>query len=302
MSSLMNVKTIIRSLTLLASIISFGQSTAYAEDDVVTQISPRKTEGKFNDEWTDSMINTLVSFKPSPDQEYQSYVNKPSLYMFCRNNREYPCLMVMKDRNGNWVKTKNGDIWSQPKLAMSARGIEATKENGETPQGVYLLNSVMPEADKKILYGKYRRVIMDFIPMKTWRKFGVVGKRQYSEEYLYSFLPPSLRNLKWWQEGRAARNVGRHSLRIHGTLIPNPNEDAPYYTFFPTAGCIASREGFYKGVEFKDQRELLDVFMMAQGLNVKRENETSIKGLLYVVNINNEEKAVELTDIEAALE
>ena len=85
---------------------------------------------------------------------------------------------------------------------------------------------------------------------------------------------------------------------MHGTLRRNENSGSVYYPFFPTLGCVATRETEYDGVDYHDQRQLLDVFMATQGLEPRFENETRIKGLLYVVEIDDTEGAVELSDLE----
>jgi len=94
-----------------------------------------------------------------------------------------------------------------------------------------------------------------------------------------------------------ARDVGRSLLRIHGTGRINTWPDSSWYPFIRTSGCIAQRENTYNGVEFTDQRILLDTLMLAQGLEPKFENETRIKGLLYFIEINDQAKAVSVSDL-----
>lgn len=241
------------------------------------------------DEWSDEQISSLLSFEPNWRRSLRSYKNKVRLYMFCRHNHEHPCLLLMKDKNGNWRRESSGKLWSQPKLGMSRHGLPAHQTNGDTPQGIYTIDSVMPEANRQLVFGKYRRLILNFI------------KPSRNEKDFLSLMPGNTQGLNWWREGKVARDVGRSLLRIHGTGIINLDPASSWYPFYPTSGCIASRENKYQGVEFHDQRSLLDEMMMAAGLPVQYENEAKLSGLLYVFDINSEERAVELADIEKYL-
>lgn len=127
-------------------------------------------------------------------------------------------------------------------------------------------------------------MILDFLP------------KSKSEKNIRAVLPASSWNAQWWQEGVIARNIGRGLFRIHGTGQPAPVNE-PYYPFFGTSGCVAQRENFYDGVEYKDQRLLLDRLMHSLGMHSVYENEESIQGLLFVMNINSEDRAVELSDL-----
>jgi hypothetical protein len=245
-------------------------------------------EASRKDEWSDSQIRDLVRFSPNWRRSMRSYQSGSKLFLFCRHNREYPCLMVMKDPSGNLVK-KNGKIWTQEKLALSRKGIPSHQVNGHTPQGIYTIDSVMPSTNRKLVFGKYRRLILNFI------------KKDRKDKTMMSLMPESTQSLGWWKSGAVARDVGRSLLRIHGTGTRNINPASAYYPLYPTVGCVASKENKYDGVTYADQRELLDVMMGSMGMTPQYSNETRLKGLLYVVDINNGVGAVELEEIEDLL-
>lgn len=242
-------------------------------------------KSKGTDHWAGDQINSLLSYDPSFRGGFRNYKNGIRLYMFCRHNREYPCLMVMKDSSGDWVKDDQGRVWTQPKLAMSRRGLPSHQVNGETPQGVYTIDSVMPETNRQLVFGKYRRLILNFI------------NQSRSEKDLLSLIPKSVQGMTWWRQSVVARDVGRSLLRIHGTGILNVDPASNWFPFFPTSGCVASRENTYSGVGYHDQRSLLDTMMMGMNLNPEYRNETRLKGLLYVVNLDSREEAVKEEDI-----
>jgi hypothetical protein len=213
------------------------------------------------------------------------YVKSVKIFMFCRNNRLFPCLMVMKNVLGEPVRLADGTLWSNPSLASSSKGLPSYSRNGNTPEGVLTIDSVMPAADSPMSFGKFRRMILNFIP------------KSKNEVLLKSLLPASSQDADWWRAGVVSRDIGRNLLRIHGTGKINVDKETPYYPFMRTSGCIAQRENTYDGVTFRDQRNLLDSVMKAMDLAASFENETHIKGILYIVEIDDKNGPVALEDL-----
>ncbi|MCB0347297.1 MAG: hypothetical protein KDD37_00605 [Bdellovibrionales bacterium] len=215
------------------------------------------------------------------------YTNGIQIYKFCRSQRIYPCRLIVRDKDGNFARTASGKIWSIPSLALAANRKPYYQISGNTPSGIYTIDSVMPTADQTRSFGLYRRLILNFIP-----------KALNEQNHLY-LLPNSHQQQTWWREAVTARDVGRDLLRIHGTgkIVTKPSD--PYYTFAPTQGCINTRENTYGNVTFNDQRLLLDASMIMLKLPTQYANETKINGLLYVINVDNKEAAVSTSDLEA---
>jgi len=213
------------------------------------------------------------------DYSQGEYLTK--LFLFCRKDRRYPCRFVLLDRFEKLVR-EDSLVWSMPALAKSSRDFPYYITNGQTPTGVHSMDSVMPEANRQDAFGKFRRVMLDWIPK---------GKT-------IELLPSISHDKKWWKHASLARNNGRKYLRIHGTGQINTDLDSNYYPHVPTAGCISTREGTYGQTTFTDQRIVLDKLMQAQSLLPSYENEESIKGILYVVEIDDEKRAVSLADLE----
>lgn len=236
---------------------------------------------------TKSELQDLV-FRTPVSANYKNgvYQNKPQLFMFCRHNRRYHCLMIMKDSDGNIVRKDDGEIWSQHKLGLARRSVPYNERNGYTPSGVYTIDSVMPYADQQKTYGEFRRLIINFIEPSE------------NESALKEFIPPSAHDKVWWNESVVARDVGRNLLRIHGTGRKNWNPFSRHYPFVKTAGCIMSLEGEYGDTDFIDQRLLLDEVMVASQLEPQYENESEIKGLLYLIEVSDEHEHIYLPEIE----
>jgi hypothetical protein len=234
------------------------------------------------------IIRDVVNNTPSVTTYMNGeYVNSIKLFMFCRDNRIYPCLMIMKDINGNLVRNTDGTLWSHRSLASAKTGLPSYSRNGNTPAGVLTIDSVMPVADQQISYGKNRRMILNFVPKSA------------DETLLKSLLPASSYNNEWWQAGVTARDIGRNLLRIHGTGKINTDPNTPYFPYMRTSGCIAQKENTYNGVVYNDQRILLDAVMAALGLAPKFENEVQVKGVLYIMEMDEVAAQVELADLNA---
>lgn len=235
---------------------------------------------------TEDMIADL--FHKTPDvTTYMNgeYVKSVKIYMFCRENRLFPCMMVMRNVHGEVVRNADGTIWTHKSLASSARGLPSYTKNGNTPTGVMTIDSVMPSADQQMSFGKFRRMMLNFIP------------KSKNEALIKALLPESSHNEDWWKPGTTARDIGRSLFRIHGTLKINQDPTVPYYPFMRTSGCIAQRENTYDGVEYKDQRELLDSIMIAMDMEPKYANEVNVKGILYIVEIDDQNAPVEASDL-----
>ena len=237
-------------------------------------------------EITSNIVGDL--FHDTPDTTtYMNgeYVLSVKIFMFCRENRIYPCLMVMKDVHGQPVRNDDGSIWTHPALASSARGLPSYVRNGNTPAGILTIDSVMPSADQQISFGKFRRMIVNFIP------------KSKNESLMKALIPESSHKLEWWKPAIVSRDVGRNLLRIHGTGKTNHDPSTPYYPFMRTSGCIAQRENTYDGITFKDQRVLLDEVMKAMDLTPNYANEVKVKGIIYIMDLDDESSAVSAHDL-----
>ncbi len=217
------------------------------------------------------------------------YANQPRIFMFCRHKREYPCRMVMKDRNDQPVyqDAAHTQLWTQPSLGLGVPGKDFSEHGGYTPSGIHQMDSVMPIADQTTSFGKFRRIILNFVT------------RSKDEKTYKQLLPASNQAAAWWHESVVARDVGRESLRIHGTGKINQDPMSTFYPFLSTHGCVAKRENKYPESEmpYQDQRELLDQLMVSSELDPVFGNEPLIAGLLYVIEIDEQAAPVELKDL-----
>ncbi len=236
-------------------------------------------------------IKSLV-FESNQVENYKEgrYKGKPQIFIFCRTNRKYPCRLFLKNNRGELVKSETGQLWSLPMLAKSIKNRPYYKVNGQTPVGVYTVDSVMPKTNKKASYGDYRRLILNFITPSE------------GEAHIKWFMPKSHHSEDWWQEAVIARDMGRQYLRIHGTGWRNLNPWSKHYPFVPTRGCVTTREGFYFSEKYKDQKILLNKLLVASQLNPDFESQTKLRAIMYLINIDDRSKPVRESDLESILE
>ena len=65
--------------------------------------------------------------------------------------------------------------------------------NGQTPQGVHTIDSVMPEANRQIAFGKYRRLILNWV------------RGEFEEKPEMSFLPSESAESLWWRQASLSK-------------------------------------------------------------------------------------------------
>ncbi len=234
---------------------------------------------------TPTVIHDLVFVEPNLTHYHNGeFAAHPRVYMFCRQDRSYPCLMVIKEPNGGLHRLADHTLWSQPSLGFSRHHKNYNQSNGNTPAGVFRIDGPMTDTDRSFAFGKFGRLMINMI------------EKSGDEELQKSLLPPSSQNETWWQEAVVARDMGRGLFRIHGTGVPSM-PGTHFYPFVGTSGCVAKRENNYDGVKYVDQRLFLNELMVASGFSPTPENELKIRGLLYVINLDNNHGAVTLEDL-----
>ena len=205
---------------------------------------------------------TQKDHPPLPEDQIISLLKKEwdqfTIFALLHPNREKKGRIIFKKKDGSFFVIKV--------LGMSSRGLDYYYTNGQTPQGVYRIDGVMPKADRWYEFGKYRRLILNF----------------EMEENVKNILSSDVLSSPWWKEAILALKLGRSHLRIHGAGRINKNIFSSYFPIVPTSGCLAVSEGF----GFHHQRILLDEMMKALGLNPEFSNEEKIRGRLIVIETN----------------
>lgn len=221
--------------------------------------------------------------KSNEVQEILNYQNDElSIFAIFSKGRHRPGRVFIKDSHGHFIHRFDGSVWSIPVLGISGKGLPFNHSNGTTPCGVFTIDSVMPEANNYREFGKFRRLIVNFI------------KHSEGEKDLLKMLPKSHHKKNWWLQSLVARELGRNLLRIHGTGTINKNPLTPYFPMIPSSGCLTTTEAHLMGlVQINHQRSLLDALMKALGLDSTYENESKIHGVLYVIDFDGTYQTLE---------
>ena len=209
-----------------------------------------------------------------------------------RKNRNYPGLVLIRDANGNFVKADDGTIFHIPQLARSISNMPGYISNGNTPEGIFRMDGfevsnnafIGPSVNvqmKMPFEDKASHFFMDVnLPDSIW------NKSDYAK-----LLPKDFKNYYPIYQAFYAGMLGRTEIIAHGSTVnPGYYTGQTYYPFTPTAGCLVTKENWSEEtgkLQSSDQYQLIETMRKNGGA----------KGYAIVVNINDEQRPVELTDV-----
>jgi hypothetical protein len=227
---------------------------------------------------------------------YQQTVNKKTIYSFQRHNRNYAGMAIVQNADGSFVRYADGRLMVFQQLARSASGLPYFIPDGNTPQGVYSIQGTAVTYNKLIGPTPNLQLLLPF--ERKWTTYfqlsdTVVWNAGYDVLWSYlQLLPPAWRNLPLATEAFYAGKIGRNAIIAHGTTIdPDYFKNKPYYPLTPTMGCLCAKELWNvtngRLVE-SDQLNLVNAFNATAGN----------KGYLYVIDIDDQQKAVSKGEVE----
>lgn len=227
------------------------------------------------------------------------------LYVLCQHDRSVLCQTVLKDGNGAFVRQPDGQLWSVPLLLRSIHDLSWNFIRGETPQGIYRMEGVVPQPDDEFFraYGQFALVNL-FVPFESGAKQFVPGKPGPFKGSLANYqrlLPPSWRNNWAIQESFWAGKIGRSLFRIHGTgespdFFSGKDKNPDTYNWNPTIGCLSAME------LYNEQGQLLQADMPKLLNALQAIGGKSFTGYVVVVDLpGNARQPIALDAIETAL-
>lgn len=228
---------------------------------------------------------------------HQSSLQKKVIYSFQRHNRDYPGLAIVQNADGRFIRHPDGRLMIFQQLARSASNLPYFLKNGNTPQGVYSILGTAVANNKLIGPTPNLQLIMPF--ENKWEKYfqyptGSVWDGSMDSLRLYlDLVPPQWRKSAFATESFYAGKIGRNAIIAHGTTIdPEYFADKPYYPLTPTLGCLCAKElwNISNGrLLVSEQFNLVSAFNATPGY----------KGYLYVVNVDDQQKAVSRQEVES---
>ncbi|QZZ23106.1 hypothetical protein J5X98_12675 [Leptothermofonsia sichuanensis E412] len=227
------------------------------------------------------------------------------LYVLCRPNRDVLCQAMLKDRDGQFVRHGDGKLWSTPLLLRSIHNLNWNFVRGQTPQGIFRIEGIVPQPDDLFFraYGRFSLVKL-FVPFEPGAKQFLPGKSgpfQGDLKDYQNLLPPSWRNHWAIQQSFWAGKAGRSEFRIHGTgeapdFFSNKGNNPASFSWNPTIGCLSALELYNENGQLVDAHmpRILEALRMVGGNN--------FAGYMIVAEVPGaSEQPISLQEVETAL-
>lgn len=210
------------------------------------------------------------------------------IYVFLRENRNFPGIALIKDETGEWIRSGK-KILTTRILGRSLANIQGTITNGNTPQGLYSVMGI--DTSLNVFIGPTPTIICSLAFESSLTKFFHTAKNgDWSLEYYRSLLPNSWKGFQPIYEAFYAGMAGRSEIIMHGsTILPELYKKEAYHPLTPSLGCLTHFEKWSK----KDRRLKSDQQKMVDAILSCNKQE----GFMVVVEINNENRKVEYKDI-----
>jgi len=250
----------------------------------------------------DKYLNNYTHYKPPIFTDllelfkYQQTVKKKVIYSLQRHSRDYAGLAIIQNADGSFMRTPEGRLLIFEQLARSASGLPYFLPDGNTPQGVYSIQGTAVTYNKLIGPTPNLQLIMPY--ERKWTTFFHAGDSTVytpSSDMLWAYqqlLPPAMRTNPGLTEAFYAGKLGRNSIIAHGTTIdPEYFKNKPWYPLTPTMGCLCAKELWNVSngrLLVSDQFNLVSAFTSTPGS----------KGYLYVIDIDDQKKAVSRFEVE----
>lgn len=234
------------------------------------------------------LLLTIVKHPPISDLLSNTFLpNEMVVYSFQRKNRNYPGLVLVRNKEGKFIKDAAGKYFTVPQLARSGTNIPGYLSNGNTPQGIFKIFGFAVSQGSFI--GPTTNIQM-VLPYEQSSDVSDSVTESLGDNYRF-FLPVSWKNYFPFYEAYYAGKAGRTEIIAHGTTVnPEYYKKQPYYPLTPTQGCLCTKE-IWSVVDGKrlesDQQKLVDAVKKAGGAN----------GYCVVIEIDDQQKAVSLKDI-----
>jgi hypothetical protein len=250
----------------------------------------------------DKYLNNYTHYKPPAANDlielfrYQQTVKKKVIYSLQRHSRDYAGLAIIQNADGSFMRTSEGRLLVFEQLARSASGLPYFLPDGNTPQGIYSIQGTAVTYNKLIGPTPNLQLVMPY--ERKWTTFFHAGDSTVwtpSNDMLWAYLqllPPAMRTNPGVTEAFFAGKLGRNSIIAHGTTIdPEYFRNKPWYPLTPTMGCLCAKELWNVSngrLLVSDQFNLVSAFTSTAGN----------KGYLYVIDIDDQKKAVSRFEVE----
>ncbi len=211
------------------------------------------------------------------------------MYSIQRKNRNFPGLVVVRNGNGDFMRDSTGQIINIPQLARSLTNLPGYIRNGNTPQGIFLMNGFGVSMSNFI--GPSANVQLAMPVETSIQKFiadSSIADTIWNMDYYNRLIPTELRNYLPLYYSYYAGLAGRTEIIAHGTTVdPVYYANEPYYPLTPSQGCLCTKE-IWDGKRIEsDQQKLVNALLQAGGAH----------GYCVVIELDDKQKAVTIEDV-----
>ena len=211
------------------------------------------------------------------------------MYSIQRKNRNFPGLVLVRNGNGDFMRDSLGQNIFIPQLARSLTNLPGYIRNGNTPQGIFLMNGFGVSMSSFI--GPSANIQLAMPNETSIKKFlgdSSISDSTWTIDYYNRLIPKELRNYLPLYYSYYAGMAGRTEIIAHGTTIdPVYYANEPYYPLTPSQGCLCTKE-IWNGKRIEsDQQKLVNALLQAGGAH----------GYCVVIELDDKQKAVTIDDI-----
>ena len=211
------------------------------------------------------------------------------MYSIQRKNRDYPGLVIIRNANGDFIKDSSGEITHIPQLARSLTNLPGYISNGNTPQGIFLMNGFGVSMSSFI--GPSANVQLSMPVETSIKKFlgdSTINDSIWTIEYYNRLIPKQLRTCAPLYYSYYSGQAGRTEIIAHGTTIdPDYYLNQPFYPLTPSQGCLCTKE-IWNGKRIEsDQQKLVNTLLQAGGAS----------GYCVVIEIDDKRAPVSINDV-----
>jgi hypothetical protein len=285
--------------------ISFALSSNYLRKSEPPSYFIQLAEKKFENLENSVLLKSLIydingnKFNLPPlnvllNHDFQK--GKTIVYTLFRKNRKYPGITIIKKPDGKFLKNRNGEFFHISQLGLSYSNLPFYIPNGNTPQGIYSIIGTYISPTETIGPTPNLLLRSPFEVSTEIFYHGKVESRKWEIENYKDLLPKDWQNYKPIYNSFKAGKIGRKLIIVHGsTDEPDYFKNEIYYPLVPTQGCLSSKELWDQktGKLFEsDQVKLINAFRSAG----------NSKGFLVVVEIDDQNKPVTISEIESILD
>ncbi|MBA2249823.1 MAG: hypothetical protein H0W12_06480 [Chitinophagaceae bacterium] len=211
------------------------------------------------------------------------------MYSFQRSNRDHPGLVIIRDKNGDFIKDSMGQLFNVPQLARSITNLPGYLTNGNTPQGIFRMHGF--DVSMSNFIGPSPNIQLSMPIETSMQKFfhdETIDDTVWSKVRYKQLLPPALKNYTPLYGSYFAGLAGRTEIISHGTTIsPEYYKGKPFYPLTPSQGCLCTKE-IWNGKRIEsDQQKLINALLKAGGAN----------GYCVVLELDDKEQPVSIIEL-----